>query len=106
MPPGDLQNRIHVCRLAIEMDWHDRFGAWCDGGFDPGRVDVECPRVWLHRHWCGTCIRHRQPCGDKRVTRNNDFVARSDSVSPQDQVKGIEPVSNGDAVPGFTICCK
>ena len=38
---GDLEDRVHVGRLAVEVDRQDRLGPRRDRGFDHGRVDRE-----------------------------------------------------------------
>src|SRR5258705_8021377 len=41
MLPADLEERIDVERVSVQMDWHDRFGARRDRLFDESRAEVE-----------------------------------------------------------------
>src|SRR6267378_8531702 len=45
MTPCDLQNRIHVGRLAVEMNGHDRLSAFRDRALD--LTYVHCERLRL-----------------------------------------------------------
>ena len=54
MPPGDLQDRVHVGGLAEEVDGDNGLGARCDEIFDPGRVQIERLRVDVGEDGAGT----------------------------------------------------
>src|SRR6266496_2545368 len=46
VPPRHLQNRIHVCRLAVQMHWQDRPGASRNRPLDCSWINRE--RRWIN----------------------------------------------------------
>src|ERR1700693_1187260 len=45
VPAGDVQDRIHIRGLAVEMYRQNSASAFGDGGFDLPDVDVKCPGI-------------------------------------------------------------
>ena len=47
---GDLANGLHVGALAIEVDWHQQFGAGRDRGLDLARIDTVRAGIGIDKH--------------------------------------------------------
>ena len=47
---ANRQNRVHIERMAVEMDGHHRLGARGDGAFDQLRVQVERRVLGIHKN--------------------------------------------------------
>ena len=37
--PREIENRVHVRREAVEMDWDDRLGAICEAFWEIGWIE-------------------------------------------------------------------
>jgi hypothetical protein len=75
----DLQDRIHVGHLTVQVDRHDRLGARGDLGLDQGRIDVEGARVVVDQHHGRAAIGHRVAGGDVGEAGDDHLVARADA---------------------------
>ena len=56
VPAGDIQDRVHVSRMAVDVHHQDRFATRCNPGLDlPG---IHLPGTWIrihqHRYAAGT----------------------------------------------------
>ena len=75
-PAGDLQNRIHVGRLAIEMHRNNGFRFGRDGGFDLRGVDGVRRGVDVHENRRGPGVTDGRDRGYEGEGRGDDFVSR------------------------------
>ena len=100
MPAGQRHDRLHVGRLAVEMDGHDRPGARRDRRRNPVGIDVGAGGRRLDRHGLGTDRRHRQPGRDVGIGRHDDLVARTEIPGAQHQLQRLQPIAEADAVTG------
>lgn len=90
MSRGDLEGRIHVRRLTIQMHRQDDLCPRCDRRFQLFRIDVVGGFDGLDRHYPRSAMRDRRPGGYVRVRRNNDLVTRTDAQRKQRRVQCIE----------------
>ena len=84
---GNLQNRIHVCRLAVQVDRQDGPGALGDRCLDQTRVDGVGLRVDVHEHGRGAAVADRRDGGNEGERHGDDFVAGPDAGGEQGQVQ-------------------
>ncbi len=87
VPGGDLEDRVHVGRLAVQVDGHDRPGAWRDGRFDQSRIDVVRARVDVDPDGRRAGERNCARAGDERSRRRDHLVARADVHRPHAQLE-------------------
>src|SRR5262249_61565766 len=52
----DLIYRVHVARLAVEMNWQNRFSPGREGSLDASGIDVISSPVGLDRHYRGSGV--------------------------------------------------
>ena len=97
---GQRHDGVHVGRLAVEMDRHDRPGARRDRGGDPLGIDVDPAGRRLDRHHRGAHRRHREPGRDIGVGRHDHLVAGAEVPGAQHQLQRLQPVAQADAVRG------
>ena len=63
----ELDDRVHVSRLAEQVHGHQRARARRDGAGDLRHVDVEGGRIDVHEHWRRPDPRHGAGGGEERV---------------------------------------
>ncbi len=103
VPPGDLQDGVHVSRLAVEVHRDDRFGPLGDRGFDRVRVDVEGARIDVDEHRPRPGVADRRHRRDEGERNRDDLVARTDVRGKQREVKGARAGVHADTVLRLTI---
>ena len=99
---GELEDRIHVGRLAVEMHRHDRPGARGDRGLDGGRVDVGRVRQAVDEDRRGAGVADRLGGSDEGVDRDDDLVAGADAGGLQGQAHGVGARADAGAEAGAT----
>ena len=98
MRMGQLNNRIHIYRKAVDMNRHDRFCVPRNLGRNQGGIEV--PGVGLAVDNDGRCAGadDRGSSRDNGECGQNDFVAMADTKRSQRHVNGNAPVADGNAV--------
>ena len=84
----DLENRIHVGALTIEMHQQNSARALGNGGFDLAYVDVEGGGVDIHEYRGCADVTDGRDGGIKRERNGDHFIAWSDARGQQSQMQG------------------
>lgn len=92
-------NRIHVGRVPIQMNRHNRLCAGSNGRLNLRRVYIVIDGLNVNGDGCCSRITYSKPCGNKGVRRDNDFVAGPDPISPKNKVKRVKSVAAADTIP-------
>src|SRR4029077_12096903 len=95
---SDFHDWIHVRWLAVKMHGDDCFCASRQSRLDSVRIQIIGPGVRLGWNWSCTCVGNGQPCGNVRVTGNDDLITLTDSVTAEDEMQGIQTVPHADTV--------
>ena len=100
---GDVEQRIEVGWLTIEVGRQKRLGARGDCRLDPRRIEVEGRRIGLDQHRGRADHRDGKQGGDIAVAGDDHLIARADVERPQGEVERVEPVADADAMAGPAI---
>jgi len=94
---GDLHDRVHVRRLAVQVDRHNGLGLGRDGRFDLRGVHRVAVGVHVHEHGLGVRVHDRRNRRDERVRDRDDFVAFADAHGEQRHMErgGTRVVADG-----------
>ena len=90
--------RLHVGRLAGEMDRDDGSGARSERAFDRGGIEVERVQVDVGEDRNRVGLDHGRGGRDERVGGNDDFVFRADARRQQRDPQRDRAVDDRDAV--------
>jgi len=94
---------VHVRRLAIEADRHDRLGLGGDPGLDLGRVDVAGVGLDVHEDGGGTNQDNHLGGGDEGEGGGDDLVAGTNAECHQADQQGLGAAGDRDAVLGAGV---
>lgn len=103
---GDLPDCVHVGALAVEVNRHDGFCFWGDGGLDVGRADALGFRATIHEHSRCACDPDRFCRGEERIRVGDDLVAGPYSESHERQPDRVGAVADADCVLGSVVTCQ
>ncbi len=103
---GDLQQRIHVHDLPVEVNGQDCFGARGDGCFDLRYIHVECHAVDIHKDRRCAGVGDGEDGRNIGVGNSDDLIARPHAAGQQRQVQRFGAVSDADAVRRLAVCCE
>jgi len=95
---ANRQNRVHVERVAVEMDRHDRFGARRDGALDQLRVQVERCVIGIHKDRPGAHVGNGPARRDERAGGGDDLIPGTDIEQPHRYMQRRRAAVEGDAV--------
>ncbi len=98
MTSCDLQDRVHVGRESVEMNWDHRPGARPDGRLDRQRVDQEGRGIRSDRDNGRPHSVDGQPGRDEGMSRHDDLVAGPDPRGSKGEFEGIKPIRDPDRV--------
>ena len=98
IPGGQGIDRVHVRRLPVKMNRHDRLRARGNRPFDEARVDIIGVRRRFHRHRGGAVVGNGEPRGDVGIGRHNHLIPLADTVSAQNEGKSIKTIAHPYAV--------
>ena len=76
---GDLQNRVHVGALAVEVHSHDSLGLLGDGRLDAGGINVVAGQHRLHKDRRCPGVGDSQHGGNKGVGWHDNLVSWADA---------------------------
>lgn len=93
---GDVEDRVQIGRLAIEMHGQQRAGSRGNRGLDACGVDIMGGGIRLDRDGHGPHTRDRQPCRDISVRGHDHLVARPDIERAQRKDQRIQPIGQPD----------
>ena len=79
----DLQQRLHVDRLSVQVDRDDRFRTRRERAVQAPGGHVERHRIDVGQHRRGANARDAAGGGEERIGRGDDFVARTDAERHQ-----------------------
>src|SRR6266852_3712861 len=97
------EQRVHVGRLAVEVDRKDRFGARGDRRLDPRRVYGEGGWINVDEDGSGTRVPDRGDGGHEGVRDGDDFVARSDAGCQHRKMQRAGATVEGNAMHGAAV---
>ncbi len=104
MPAGDLQQRIHVGRLAVQADRNDRLGLVGDRRLERRDVHREGLRIDVDEDCLGARVVDRRNRGHEGERDGDDLVAATDAGGEQGQVQraraGVDRHADGRAAVG------
>jgi len=100
---GYLPDCIHVCALAVEVDRHDGFCFWRDGGLDIGRADALGFWATIDEHGRCACDPDCFCRGEERVWVGNDLVTRPYPESHEREPDRVGAVADTDCVLGSVV---
>ena len=98
---GDLLNRVHVARLAVEVHRHDGRGeavVLLGGRLEGGRVDERRVLEAVDEHGHGADVAHGLGGGDERVDRHEHLVAGPHVRRQQRQLDRVGARADADGV--------
>lgn len=75
MTTTDIPYPIGIGATAVEMDYHHGTGAWGNGLFDKGIVNLESVDVGLNQNRSEAVFGDSENGGDIGIGRHQDFVA-------------------------------
>jgi hypothetical protein len=78
-PGGDLHDRVHIGRLAIEMNWHDRAGPRRDPGLDLADIHRAGVGIDIDENRGGTRVSDRRHGRDEGHGYCYHLIAGTDS---------------------------
>ena len=103
---ANFVERIHVRRLTIQVNGNDSARSACDRHPDLSGVDVVIDRIDVDRNDRRPNLLRRQPSGNKRVSRNDHFIAWANSQGLEQQTKRLQAVANPNGVLNAHVGCK
>ncbi len=89
---------VEVGTLAVHADRHDGFGAWCDGGFQQGGVEVVGSGVDVNVD--GFCAQQSNGFGGGNVGKAgcDDFVTGANAQCHLRNLQSVRTVGHSDAI--------
>jgi hypothetical protein len=90
----ERQQRVHVRRVAVEMDRQQRLRARRDRPRGGRRVDVERPRVDVDEYRGSARLQNGERRKGGRDRGGDDLVTRADAARPQREVDGVGAVAH------------
>ena len=103
LAPRDVENRVHVGRLAVQVHGNDGFRPRGDGGFELRRIHRPIARLDVHEHRRGARVFDGRDGGHEGVRDGDHFVAASDAGGEQRQVQGARAAVDADGVARVAI---
>jgi len=70
---------MHFCRLSVKMYCNDRACAVRYRAFDGPMIDIKRHRIYVDGDQPCSNLVSRKPCGDERLTWNNNFAVPVDA---------------------------
>src|SRR6266550_2396126 len=101
--PCDLQNGIHVGRLPVEMNGHDRFCAFGDRALDQTCVHCVGLQIDIYEYGYGSCIMNGRDGGNESKGHCDYFITGSDASRQQGQVQSARAGINSYAVASMAV---
>ena len=95
---GDFLQRVHLAYRAIQMDRHDRLGAFGDLAGDLVRIDEPIGQAAVDEYRLRAGLDDGVDARNVAEGRDDHFVARPYSQTVQGQMKRNGPVRDGDSV--------
>ena len=95
---GHGEDRVHVRRLAVQMNGNDGFGLGRDRRLQKVRVQRIGRGVHVHEYGRGPAEADGFGRGDERVRRGDDLVARPDAEPHQRQPKRRRAAADSDGL--------
>ena len=98
VPVRDRHDRIHVARMAVQVDRDDGARPGGDPRFEACRIELPGLGIRVREHGRGRAIVNDVRGGHEGQARNDHLVARTDPRGHQRQVERRRPVRDGHAV--------
>ncbi len=95
--------RVHVHALAVEMHGQDGPRGRCDGGRDPGGIDVGGQGVHVHEDRQGAHVGDGEDRGHVGVGHGDDLVTGADAECAQGEGQGGGAGADADAGGGSAV---
>ena len=95
---GQRHDRVHVGRLPIKVNRHDRPRPGRQGSGDPVGIDVRSAGRRLDRHHLCPDRRHGEPGRDIGIGRHDDFVAGAEVPGAQHEFQCLEAIAQSHAM--------
>ena len=93
----DLQQRVHVRRMAVKMHRHDGFGARRQGAFHRLHIQGGIVRLAIHQDGARPGLGDGQHTRDEGVGRDNHLITRANAEGEQGEMQRIRAVRHPDA---------
>jgi len=100
---SQLEQRVHVDGLAVEVDGKQRPGAWRDAFRNARDVHVEGDGIDINEDGCRAAVGDGKDGGDVGVGDGNDLIAGTDAAGQQRQMQRLGAVGDAQAVRGATV---
>ena len=101
--PGDRDDRVHVGRLPVEVNRHDRLGARPDRVLDESGIDIEGCRIGIDEHRRSAGGADRQCGGDEGIGRGDHLVTGPDLERTERQLERGEAGVHADGGRGSAV---
>src|SRR5262249_8368595 len=98
MPTRQIENRVHVGRLTVKMDWYDCSRPRGNLGLDLADVDVVCSRIDVTKN--DLCSSHGDDLGrrHKSVRCRNHLISSSNAKALEGNEESICTIAYTDAM--------
>src|SRR5215813_6210141 len=93
-----IQYRIHISRMPVDVNHHNRFGSGRQRCSEMRRIEVPVVRIRIEQNGSGTTVADRKCGGDHRKCWENYFISRTNSQSLQSQMKSDGSVWRSRAI--------
>ena len=93
---GELEHRVHVDRVAVDVDGHDRPRARADPRRDLDPIHAPRLRIAVDEHGYGARVQHRADARDDRERRQDHLVARLELECGDRGLERRGAVADGD----------
>ena len=100
---GDLENRVHVGRLAIQVYWDDRLRLVGDRRLQCRHVQRERLRIDVDEDRRGAGVVDGRRGRDERERHGDDFIAPADTGRKQGEVQRARSRIHADALLRLTV---
>jgi hypothetical protein len=106
MLPRDLEHRIHIDGVAVQVDHDDGLGARCDALPQQRRVEIEGFRIDIDRNGMGTLVHDGEKRRHVGQRRDQHLVARPHREGEEREVQGSRPAGHRHAVRAAAVLCE
>ena len=95
---GEAKKGIHVHRMAVDVNGHDRARAWRDPALNLTDVHAPGSRIAIHQNRRTVPVENGEGAGDYRERWKDDLIARLKFKGIDRDLQGCSAVTDGDAV--------
>src|SRR5437762_4309941 len=98
LTPSGIEDRVHLRRLAVQMDRHDRGGLARDPNREPRGIHVVGISYHIDEDRLRPALEDRRRGREEGERWSEDLVPLTDAMRRECDVEGFRPIRNGDAV--------